>query len=274
MDSQVNGMAILKSTIVPILKNPNFQSEVADEGLYGMVVKILQEENEDWVYIETHYGYHGYVHKNHLIFGSDAAVTWQKKAQHVIIHPIVDVMAQPKYASYSIALLTRGAIVVSSEEIENDWIQIILPQGEKGWIRKTFVQKMEHISPREDEDTLRKKLVESALSYMGTQYRWGGKSPLGIDCSGLCSMTYMLNGVIIYRDAVLKDEYMRNIDRAQMKPGDLLFFPGHVAMYIGEDRYVHSTGREGRVLVNSLNPNHDDYREDLENTIIGIGTIF
>jgi beta-lactamase class A len=274
MYSVVNEWAIMKSTVVPIMKNPHFQSEVADEGLYGMVVKIQQEENKEWFYIETHYGYHGYIHKNHVTIGSSDALKWKEEADHVIIHPMVDVMAEPKYASYPIALLTRGAFVGISGEIEDDWIQIILPQGEKGWIRKSFIKKMEQYHLDKHEDVLRRKLVDTALSYVGTQYRWGGKSPMGIDCSGLCSMAYMINGVVIYRDAVLKDEYMKKIEREQMMPGDLLFFPGHVAMYMGEDRYVHATGREGRVLINSLNPNHDDYREDLEKTITGIGTIF
>ncbi|MBB6215701.1 beta-lactamase class A [Anaerosolibacter carboniphilus] len=274
MNSLVNEWAILKSTVVSVMKNPNFQSELADEGLYGMVVKIQQEVNEEWLYIETHYGYHGYMHKSHLMIDSSAALKWKEEADHVIIHPIVDVMAEPKYASYAIALLTRGAFVRVTGEAEDDWIQVILPQGEKGWIRTSFIKKMEHDCPNENEDVFRKKLVDTALSYFGTQYRWGGKSPIGIDCSGLCSMAYMLNGVIIYRDAILKDEYMKKIDREQMKPGDLLFFPGHVAMYMGEDRYVHATGREGRVLINSLNPDHDDYREDLEKNITGIGTIF
>ncbi len=274
MHSVLNEWAILKSTVVPIMKNPHVESELADEGLYGMVVKILQEENDEWVYIETHYGYHGYMQKHHLHIGSSDTLKWKEEADYVIIHPMVDVMAAPKYASYSIALLTRGAFVGISGEIEGDWIQINLPQGEKGWIRKSFIKKMEQYQVDKQEDVLRSKLVDTALSYIGTQYRWGGKSPMGIDCSGLCSMAYMLNGIVIYRDAVLKDEYMKGIEREAIKPGDLLFFPGHVAMYMGQDRYVHATGREGKVLINSLNPDHDDYREDLEKTITGIGTIF
>ena len=47
-------------------------------------------------------------------------------------------------------------------------------------------------------------------------------------------MAYMLNGIIIYRDAKIIEGFpMHAIDISEMKPGDLIFFPGHVAMYIG-----------------------------------------
>ncbi len=61
-----------------------------------------------------------------------------------------------------------------------------------------------------------------------------------------------------------------------MKPGDLLFFPGHVAMYIGNDKYVHSTGKNGSdgVVINSLNPFDEDYREDLLKNLKAVGSIF
>ena len=115
------------------------------------------------------------------------------------------------------------------------------------------------------------------MLYQGTHYRWGGKSPLGIDCSGLASMAYMLCGILIYRDANIVEGFpIREIDRARMKPGDLLFFPGHVAMYMGDGRYCHSTGRSGDdgFTINSLDPDAADFRPDLAAKLSAVGSYF
>ena len=73
------------------------------------------------------------------------------------------------------------------------------------------------------EEALRARAVEVALSYQGTQYRWGGKSPLGVDCSGLTFMAWFFCGVSLYRDARLVDGFpARPIPFEARKPGDLL----------------------------------------------------
>ncbi len=128
-----------------------------------------------------------------------------------------------------------------------------------------------------DEETLRSAVVKSALSYLGTQYRWGGKSSMGLDCSGLTFMSYMENGVLIYRDSKMPQGYpVREISREELKPGDLLFFPGHVAMYLGDGKYIHATGfaKTPCVTINSLNPEDEDYREDLDRILSGCGSVF
>ena len=100
---------------------------------------------------------------------------------------------------------------------------------------------------------------------------------MGIDCSGLCSMAYMLCGVLIYRDAKIVPGFpVHSIPFEQVKEGDLLFFPGHVAMYLGEGKFLHSTAHNGSdgVVVNSLNPDDPDYRADLDQGMTAVGTIF
>ena len=139
------------------------------------------------------------------------------------------------------------------------------------------------------EERFREALVRTARSYLGVQYRWGGRSTFGIDCSGLVSMSYLLNGISIYRDAsivtghVLKrlemdwDEnghfLLNNLDK--MLPGDALYFPGHVAMYLGDGKYIHSTGKAGAngVVINSLIPGAKDFRRDLLECFYAVGGV-
>lgn len=265
---------ILNETVVPINLHPKFHSELADEGLYGMIVKILEDMGKGWYHIETHYNYYGYVHESNIILDEEKIKIWEKNANNIITHSIVDVLPKAKYQGHLVKLLTRGASIILTGKEKNNWIEVQLADGNTGWVRKGFVGDKINSYNIEDEKELREKLVNTAMLYMGTQYRWGGKSPLGLDCSGLCSMSYMLNGIIIYRDALRKDEYMRKIELEEAKPGDLLFWPGHVAMYIGNDKYIHSSSANNGVYINSLNPEHEDFRANLARTITDIGTIF
>ncbi|MEG2420152.1 MAG: NlpC/P60 family protein, partial [Oscillospiraceae bacterium] len=80
-----------------------------------------------------------------------------------------------------------------------------------------------------------------------------------------------------YRDAHIKEGYpLHEIAKEDMKPADLIFFPGHVAMYLGNGKYIHSTAKNGSdgVVINSLNPEDADYRADLPEKITAIGSIF
>ena len=66
------------------------------------------------------------------------------------------------------------------------------------------------------------------------------------------------------------------VPREQLKKGDLLFFPGHVAMYMGDGLYCHSTAHAGDdgFTINSLDPASPVYREDLVSRITQIGSYF
>ena len=127
------------------------------------------------------------------------------------------------------------------------------------------------------EDAFRAAVCAQAKKYKGTEYRWGGKSGRGIDCSGLVSSAYMQCGVLIYRDAKLVEGWpMHKIPLEQAKRGDALYFPGHIALYLGEGRYIHSTGaaQSGGVVLNSLDPTDPLYREDLVKSLYAVGSLF
>ena len=90
-------------------------------------------------------------------------------------------------------------------------------------------------------------------------------------------MAYWLNGVAIYRDAhILPDFPVHEIPKEELKMGDLIFFPGHVALYLGDGLYVHSTGHSGSdgVVINSFTPGHPDYRPEMYEKITACGSIF
>ena len=270
--------AIINTSVCTMLAQPTWESTVMDEALYGMVVDILSEPAEGWYKIRTHYQYEGIVSADDLIVGDDAAAAWEKRSKKIILNKnFCDVLSEPKVQGWTLANLARGCVVAPVEEARDGWMKVQLADGRMGYVPEGILGEYYTAPLSEDEDTLRKALVDRALRYQGTHYRWGGKSPAGIDCSGLVSMAYMLCGILIYRDAEIREEFpLREIPLDQIKPGDAIFFPGHVGMYIGDGRYVHTTARAGDngVTINSLNPEDPDFRADLKEKITHIGSYF
>ncbi len=268
--------AIVKAMIANLHAEPNLSAELVDEVLYGMAVHILEESNSDWVRVRTAYRYEGFCQKEQLLIDEPKANSWVDEATYVVTQNFTDVLREPRIQSTKLTTLVKGSLIryIQNDAIDQEWATVQLVTGEIGYTRKMWIQakvKANHLS----EKQLREGVIQTALSYLTTPYRWGGKSPLGIDCSGLCSMAYMLNGVYIYRDARIEDGFpIKEIALEQIQPGDLLYFPGHIAMYIGDNKYVHSSLGGNEVSINSLDELHPDYREDLATTITAVGSLF
>ena len=270
--------ALVFVPIAPLMVKPAHEGELDDEALYGMTVEVGAALENGFYSIVTPYRYASHVHEGCLCFEESELSAYETGALKTVWAAHADCMASPSYQATRLITLTRGALVNSLGVCEeNDaWEKLRLIGGEIAYVRKS------HLGPYHaerccDEALFRDAVVNVALSYLGVQYRWGGKTPDGIDCSGLASMAYYLNGVSIYRNAQLVTGFpMCEIARADMKKGDLLFFKGHVAIYMGDGSYVHATGRAGDdgVVVNSLDPTAENYREDLANGILKIGSIF
>lgn len=265
-------------------------SAIADEGLYGMAAAVTGEEEKNFLPIKTCYGYTGYVKKEELTLVNEEQVKdWESSNLMVINGYCVDILSLPKVQGVCLLSLYKGALVqVEAWESETQgWAKVCLLDGRKGYVRNQFLRKKEFSQagvwseslPQKSvgEDAFRQAVTETAREYLGVQYRWGGKSAAGIDCSGLTSESYLLNGIITYRDASIKEGYpIRQIPMEQIKAGDLLYFPGHIAMYLGDGKYIHSTGKTGSggVVINSLRPEDWDYREDLVKSLYAVGSLF
>ena len=106
------------------------------------------------------------------------------------------------------------------------------------------------------------ELIEYSKQFIGTPYVYGGTDlENGVDCSGFVMSVYKNFGVQLNR--VSRDMYLQGtaVQRADLEPGDLLFFNtggnsiiSHVGMYIGNDEYIHSTNGAGDgVTISSMN---------------------
>ncbi|MEH6445902.1 MAG: NlpC/P60 family protein [Oceanospirillaceae bacterium] len=107
----------------------------------------------------------------------------------------------------------------------------------QGWIHSEHVLLDE--SPHQDP-------VALARQFIGQSYLWGGRSGWGCDCSSLVQLCYELSGCHLPRDSVLQQRYAPSfstdniaIERAQK--GDLIYWPGHVAIVSSATQLIHAT---------------------------------
>jgi cell wall-associated NlpC family hydrolase len=137
--------------------------------------------------------------------------------------------------------------VIHEESAQGRWLEVRLPDDRAGWLQRgdaMFDSKLLTIS----------ETIALSKRFLRLPYFWGGTSTFGFDCSGFTQMLCRRRGVTIPRDASVqaKWEGAVPVDRADLKPGDLLFFGEsritHTGMYIGEGEFINATTHERPVV--------------------------
>ncbi len=226
--------------VASVTEAPDLMSEQVDELLFGETCEIL-EESGAFAHVRTDYGYEGWVERHALVEPLHAP-------NRVVDVPFCDLLCENRNFYRPMMTLPRGArLDVGYSDTEKRYGFAVLPSKRIWYVHKAHLRPLPTGMGSEEE--LRAGIVAQGLNYLGVQYRWGGRSPYGVDCSGLCFMAYRLNGLTIWRDASFeKNDSLREIPLADVKPGDLLFFPGHMALSLGGNAFLHASASAGKVL--------------------------
>lgn len=218
------------SIIVPsaqIFKQPKKHSEITSEALYGEDIELLRSEGA--------YSYIKLLNDNYFGWIKSDKFSVIPKRSHRIINLRTLVNNKADIKAHCISYLPMGSQIKVSK-FYKDWVQILFHKKDK--TISGFIQK-KHIVPIKN-----KKLdwVKYAEQMVGTPYKWGGRDTMGIDCSALVQLSLQTAGVKYPRDTSdqVKFSQQREIILKNCKRGSIVFWKGHVGVFINEKSIIHA----------------------------------
>lgn len=255
--------ALVTISVACLRGEPRSGAELVSQAIMGTPVKVLECDG-GMSRVQTPDGYISYVTDSSLQFLSAGEFTAWKKARRVVVTANLSMAYEKPEENIDAAVsdLLLGNILEYKGETAG-FVQVSLPDGRTGYVKKTDIKEFSEWAKQNfDMPTIER----SARRMMGTPYLWGGMSAKMADCSGFVRTAYFSNGIILQRDASQQALTGKKIDpkkwRTEAEPGDLIFIGTksgkvtHVAMYIGNGKYIHSSGR---VKINSMDKSASDF---------------
>ncbi|HCQ5838541.1 TPA: C40 family peptidase [Clostridioides difficile] len=151
--------------------------------------------------------------------------------------------------------INTGDKVEVLELHSNGWIKIKSVDNVTGWVNGDYLT-----IQGGNVDAKVQNVLNLAFKQQGKPYRWGATGPNAFDCSGFTSYVYK-NGAGVNLPRVSRSQATvgKKVSRAELKPGDLVFFGSggsinHVGLYVGDSKFIHSPQTGDVVKVTSMAP--------------------
>lgn len=247
----------------------DFSSEMMTQALMGMPVRVLQRRG--WYRIQTPDNYIAWVHRVGVHPVTKAEYdAWNQADKVVVTSHCGFTYQKPDATSQTVSDVVAGNRL-KYEGAEGGYYKVSYPDGRQAYISESIArpEKEWRAALRQDAASI----IRTAYTMMGIPYLWAGTSSKGVDCSGFVRTTLFMHDIIIPRDASQQAYVGEHIDIApdfgNVQPGDLIFFGRkatadkkervvHVAIYLGNKKFIHS---QGDVHVSSFNLADAEYDE-------------
>lgn len=216
-------------SVIPVRSEPSSKTILVNQLLFGDRVKIIDEITGWYKIISLHDNYEGWCEKNQI---TPDEVIAHDTYDRLLVHDTTAVFSD---GEQSLAIVYGSEIRMVNGFLTSPNSQFRLIQGD-------ISQPLEASG---------KNILNAGRKLMNSPYLWGGRSPFGIDCSGLIQIAFKMAGVNVPRDAwqqaEAEGEFIDLISEA--KQGDIAFFDNdegriiHTGILTGEGTIIHANGR-------------------------------
>ena len=271
---------VINNSVANIRSKPKHSAELATQALLGSGVKVLKRKGSFYL-VQVPDGYISWLdHGGVVLMNESDYIDWNS-AEKVIYTKTVGNIYQEENDNFTVLSdIVLGAQLKYLNQ-GSDFFKIEYPDKRIGYIKKGEAQLyddwIKNVQPSGE------LLEKYARDFLGSPYLWGGTSTKGMDCSGFTKTVYLLNGLIIPRDASQQIHAGEVVDEhlnfEGLEKGDLMFFGTkaighnkqrvtHVGIWLGNGKgeFIHSASK---VRLSSINPESKYYDEPNKNRYLG-----
>lgn len=256
---------VVRNSVANVRSEPSHPAQLATQALMGMPLKVLKKDG-GWYLVQTPDDYLSWIDGGGLtLMNKEEFKAWKSAAKLIYLSTFGAAYDRPSATSARVSDLVAGNIVKLAGTRGN-YYKAEFPDGRTAFVRRSEARPFDEW--KTSLESTEESLVTTAKTMTGVPYLWGGTSTKGVDCSGFTKTIFFMNGWVIPRDASQQVRAGEVIDTSEgfdnLRPGDLLFFGSspqrvtHVGMWIGNNEFIHSSGR---VRVSSVDPEAENFDE-------------
>jgi hypothetical protein len=231
-------------SVIPVRVEPTHRSEMVTQILFGELFRVIEKE-DNWLRVQLVYdNYEGWIHQKQSFPIEEDEFIRLINAETPISFDLVQLLSNETRQTITPILLGSSLPGISEQRYSIAQELFFF----EGLVSDPLA--METLLTAENRKKAKQSLIDGAMLYLNAPYQWGGRTPFGIDCSGLIQMVYKLKNIRLLRDAsqqATQGEPLHFI--SETNPGDIAFFDDedgnitHVGLMMDRSRILHASGK-------------------------------